>query len=265
MRKHRLIQLAAVFIFPLTLAGCFHQPTVRNDNLNRVEPLNQNTSSVPLNNEPDGPAPNTFPFSSSTPSPVFRDSTPQSQDILPQAPLKVVIDSSVQLTEQSTLSIINQGVEYGVGKANLNESKTTLNRNMSQTAPPGLYTVNYSLCEVAAPCSTGVFQFAIDSFWLTQYQNWTHLSPVEVSLNGSAFLPRYLHVSAGTTVTWKNEDQVLHTVDSDPYSTHSYNPSLSSFELKPGETYSFTFGTPGLYPYRCSVHPQSMTGVVLVE
>lgn len=259
------LQVVLITILPVILSGCFHNTVSTNRNINQAEPLNQNVSSVPLNTAPELPSPQTFPFSSPQPASIFRDSVPQSQDILPQAPIQVIIDATVPLTAQSTISITSEGVEYGVGQVSLSVNNMSLSRAVTQSAQPGLYTVQYSLCDESAVCSSGQFQFAIDSFWLSQYQNWTNLSQVEVSLNGSAYLPRYLRVSNGTTVTWTNDDQVSHTVDSDPFGSHSYNPSLSSFELKPGETYSFTFGSPGWYPYRCSFHAQTMTGVVIVE
>lgn len=258
--------LIVALLFPVVLSGCFHLPKETNQNVNQVIPLNQNSSSVPLENEPELPTPLTFPFGAPQVADYFRDSVPQSQDILPQAPIQITIDSTLPLNEQSVISITNQqGVEYGFGPVSLNENKTNIRRQITQSAPNGLYTVTYSLCDEAFVCSSGQFQFAIDSFWLSQYQNWTDLAQVNVSLSGNSFLPRYLRVTAGTTVTWINDDEVSHTVDSDPLLTHSYNPSLSSFELQPGDMYSFTFGRPGLYPYRCSVHPQTMTGVVVVE
>lgn len=264
----KYFRLVSIAFLPFILNGCVHQPSAINKNLNQVEPLNLNTSLVSPNTQLEGPTPQTFPFNSPQVAALYTGSVPQSQDILPQAPIQIVIDSSRPLTAQSAISITSlthEGVQYGVGPVSLNEHKTSLSRHMTQAAPDGLYLVSYSLCEESGTCSSGQFNFALDSFWLTQYQNWTHLSQVEISLEGQAFLPRYVRVSSGTTVTWKNTDTVLHTVDSDPLVTHSYNPSLSSFELQPGETYAFTFGVPGWYPYRCSLHAQTMTGVVLVE
>ncbi|MFH1104348.1 MAG: cupredoxin domain-containing protein [Actinomycetota bacterium] len=77
----------------------------------------------------------------------------------------------------------------------------------------------------------------------------------QVDIQGSAFHPGELTVSAGTTVIWTNQDQFTHTTTSDD---GFWNQSLGN-----GETFEFTFDTPGTYAYHCNIHP-SMTGTITV-
>jgi plastocyanin len=71
------------------------------------------------------------------------------------------------------------------------------------------------------------------------------------------FAPEAITVPAGTEVTWTNNDNFTHSVR-----------LLDSGEvqmMKPGESVSQTFTSPGLYRYDCSLHPNDMKGSVLVE
>ena len=71
------------------------------------------------------------------------------------------------------------------------------------------------------------------------------------------FVPARLTVKAGTTVTWRNEDDIPHTVT-------SVTQRFKSRALDTDDTFSFTFTEPGTYDYFCSLHPR-MTATVVVE
>jgi plastocyanin len=81
----------------------------------------------------------------------------------------------------------------------------------------------------------------------------------EVKIDNFSFGPAELKVSAGTTVTWVNHDDIPHTVVStdDP-------KTFKSKVLDTDEKFSFTFSKAGSYPYFCSIHPK-MTGKVIVQ
>jgi amicyanin len=66
-----------------------------------------------------------------------------------------------------------------------------------------------------------------------------------------------LTVPAGTTVTWVNRDDDVHTVVSTTL-------AFKSAGLETDEAYSFKFTTPGVYEYFCTLHPL-MTGKVIVK
>ena len=80
---------------------------------------------------------------------------------------------------------------------------------------------------------------------------------VDVSIQGFAFIPQDLTVTHGTTVRWTNLDGAPHTSTSD-------DGIWDSGTLSTGQTYTFTFGPSGTYPYHCEIHP-SMTATVTVE
>ena len=79
---------------------------------------------------------------------------------------------------------------------------------------------------------------------------------VNVMIDNFTFEPQQLTVKVGTTVTWKNRDDIPHTV-----------VSAGKFRSKTMDTedsYSFTFTAAGDYKYFCSLHPH-MTGTIKVE
>ncbi|MFN8559848.1 MAG: cupredoxin domain-containing protein, partial [Dehalococcoidia bacterium] len=75
-----------------------------------------------------------------------------------------------------------------------------------------------------------------------------------------AFEPGTLTVAAGTTVTWTHAGQAPHTATST-----AATKVFDSGRLSAGQTFSFTFATPGTYAYRCEVHPARMTGTIEVR
>lgn len=80
-----------------------------------------------------------------------------------------------------------------------------------------------------------------------------------VSMSGSAFKPATITVSAGTTVTWKNDDGYTHTSTSDTGVWDSGN-------IGGGASASIKFNTAGTFPYHCTYHgPMGMKGTVIVQ
>jgi alcohol dehydrogenase (cytochrome c) len=77
-----------------------------------------------------------------------------------------------------------------------------------------------------------------------------------------AFTPGTIIVPPGTTVTWSNTGSQPHSATSTVSET---NPvTFDSGILNPGQSYSFTFDTPGTYDYFCVPHP-FMRGKVIVD
>jgi len=82
-------------------------------------------------------------------------------------------------------------------------------------------------------------------------------APVDIKIDNFAFAPQRLTVKAGTTVIWRNRDDIPHAIAS----------SIRLFKSKAldsDDTYAFTLKTAGTYEYFCSLHPQ-MTGTIVVE
>ena len=79
----------------------------------------------------------------------------------------------------------------------------------------------------------------------------------EVKIDNFTYNPPQITVKAGTTVTWVNHDDIPHTVT-------SKTMAFKSNALDTDDKFSFTFATPGSYPYFCALHPH-MTGTIVVE
>ena len=64
---------------------------------------------------------------------------------------------------------------------------------------------------------------------------------------GKLYEPAQLDVLVGTTVTWKNDDAINHTVTAD-------GDAFSSGYVPPGGSFTFTFAKQGRYPFHCTIH-----------
>lgn len=88
-----------------------------------------------------------------------------------------------------------------------------------------------------------------------------------VTVKGFIFSPNPLTIDSGTTVTWTNRDQILHTVTAgttsggdDANKTGLFDAPLDGV----GKTFTHTFDEPGTYDYFCDRH-HSMMGKVVVS
>jgi plastocyanin len=80
-----------------------------------------------------------------------------------------------------------------------------------------------------------------------------------MGMGSQAYGSNPLVVPVGTTVIWVNKDTISHTSTSD-------TGVWDSGQLVPGQSFSYTFASPGTYPYHCSIHgAASMSGVVQVN
>jgi len=77
------------------------------------------------------------------------------------------------------------------------------------------------------------------------------------------FDPEVIDISVGTTVTWENQDNTVHTVTSGT-SDVGADGMFDSEMMNAGDTYEFTFTNAGNYNYYCTFHPW-MVGTVNVE
>jgi plastocyanin len=100
----------------------------------------------------------------------------------------------------------------------------------------------------------------------------TPAGPV-VNLSSLMFHPAMTTVKVGTTVTWRNDEPITHTVTSGRFEGVDETTGLRSsqdpdgtFEAKldgKGKTFSFTFTKPGTYTYYCDIH-QGMNATITV-
>ncbi len=78
----------------------------------------------------------------------------------------------------------------------------------------------------------------------------------QVYINDNFYSPQTITITAGSSITWKNNGNMAHTVTFD-------NPYSDSGTINPGGTYTKTFYTNGTYSYHCNLH-SGMTGSVVV-
>jgi nitrite reductase (NO-forming) len=125
-----------------------------------------------------------------------------------------------------------------------------------------------SIMVVLTALAVGLVSLSIDSTAIfAQTSTNTTISIVPGSSapnNGKFFDPMTANITAGTTVTWINDDNTIHTVASgSPGAFTNEFGSESEFLMK-GATLSHTFDTPGEFAYYCSLHP-FMLGKVKVS
>lgn len=79
---------------------------------------------------------------------------------------------------------------------------------------------------------------------------------VRAAMKNLAYLPRRLEIVAGTTVAWKNDDPLEHSVTAD-------DKSFDSGLIRSGATWRRTFSRPGTYHLNCTPHPFMKITVVV--
>ena len=79
-----------------------------------------------------------------------------------------------------------------------------------------------------------------------------------VTIQNNAFNPSSLNVTAGTTVTWINRDNVTQNVVSD-------SGLFDSGNLTNGMSYNYTFNQTGTYPYHSSISPSTKGTIVVTS
>src|SRR6266478_6368633 len=73
-------------------------------------------------------------------------------------------------------------------------------------------------------------------------------APTVVEIHNLKFTPPMLTITAGTKVTWVNEDNAPHTVT-------DKGKVFRSAGLDTKDSFSFTFESPGDFTYICTIHP----------
>jgi plastocyanin len=94
-----------------------------------------------------------------------------------------------------------------------------------------------------------------------------------INLSSLMFHPSTTTVKVGTTITWRNDEPITHTVTSGRFEGVDKTTGLRSsqdpdgtFNAKlagKGKTFSFTFTKPGTYTYYCDIH-QGMNATITV-
>lgn len=79
---------------------------------------------------------------------------------------------------------------------------------------------------------------------------------VTIGSTSNGFVPSTTTVKKGTTITWTNNDNMVHTVKGNGW---------ASGDIKPMGTYSRTFDTAGAFDYTCSIHPVMQGSINVVN
>ncbi|MDX1592450.1 MAG: plastocyanin/azurin family copper-binding protein [Balneolaceae bacterium] len=87
--------------------------------------------------------------------------------------------------------------------------------------------------------------------------------PNEVWMVNRDFTPSNKEIERGTTITWKNESNEVHTVTSGSNRTH--DGLFDSGNISPGGTFSYTFSENGTFNYFCVPHPGMNATIVVVD
>lgn len=83
-----------------------------------------------------------------------------------------------------------------------------------------------------------------------------------VSIHNYAYQPAVIQVVWGTVVTWKNQDNAVHSVVL-PHIIDSENAIRESGPLSQGQSFRYTFLVRGTFQYYCIEHTY-MIGIVIV-
>jgi plastocyanin len=79
----------------------------------------------------------------------------------------------------------------------------------------------------------------------------------EIWLHDQTIEPYQTKITKGTTITFINKDPKTHTVS-------EFNKNFYSGNLKPNDSFSFTFNDTGYYAFYCNYH-NSMVGQIIVK
>jgi plastocyanin len=204
-------------------------------------------------------------FNNAKKSAHYETNTPAHGSVLAAPPVNVVIDFNFDLAVPSAISIMKEGKEYGQGDTVIDTNKLSMRRNFAADAPDGKYMVTYKACWPDRSCHDGSFEFAVDRSRASSYKNMQNLKEVTIRMSEIMFAPKNIIISLGTKVTWVNDEDVEHYVNTDSHPAHTYYPIQNSRSLAKGATYSVIFDKLGAYPYHCSAHADRMTGNIIVK
>lgn len=94
-----------------------------------------------------------------------------------------------------------------------------------------------------------------------------------IDLSSLMFHPSTTTVKVGTTITWRNDEAITHTVTSGRFvgvdkttglrASQKADGTFNAELAGKGKTFSFTFTKPGTYSYYCDIH-QGMNATIKV-
>lgn len=85
-----------------------------------------------------------------------------------------------------------------------------------------------------------------------------------ITFDGNSFSPETLTISAGDTVTVKNDSSRTIQFESDPHPAHTSNTELNVDTIRSGQSKSFTTTLTGTFGYHDHLNP-GVTGTIIVK
>ncbi len=122
-----------------------------------------NQDQTPTNDTTPPPSETAQPITFSSPkkSAHYVSNTPAHGTTLTTPPGEVTITFNFDLSNESSMTITNDGIDYGVDDPRFDNNKLVIRRSFDPNAPKGLYAVNYNACWPDGSCHDGNFQFAL--------------------------------------------------------------------------------------------------------
>ncbi|MBA3758839.1 copper resistance protein CopC [Candidatus Saccharibacteria bacterium] len=198
-------------------------------------------------------------------SPHFVDSTPLHGETYAAQPVNVTINFNFDIADNSEIKVNGGGREWTAAPTKVEDAQTALKADLKPGMPDGEYIVEYRACWPDKSCHDGQFSFRIDSSDRTGYRDLRGKKEVTIRMASIAFSDPKILVSTGTEVTWVNDDEAGHFVNTETHPEHTYFPGQNSREIPKGGEFKTTFNTLGQYSYHCSAHYPGMVASLIVS
>ena len=141
-------------------------------------------------------------------------------------------------------------VGFIFAKVRLNSSVTTPPQNPAVEVTPGPTTQE----NVASPAAIATPQ---PSSVLSSEETTPSAQRVEVMISNLSFQPAFITVERGSTIVWRNQDTVAHTVTAE-------DGSFNSGTIVAGDTFVQRFDKVKTYSYSCGIYPE-MKGMIIIK
>ena len=160
------------------------------------------------------------------------------------------------------------GKDISIAKTiNMNDWQMNLTKSLQKANPNGKATATYNTPILMNSNEMNKMEQHLSSS-STPPINSTQVSVVKgaTALGSKAFSPSPLKIKVGSTVTWLNNDNNIHTVTSGkpntPNAGQAFDSGLTAL-IMPAKTFSYKFTNTGEFSYFCRLHP-TMTGTIEV-
>ena len=188
-------------------------------------------------------------------APHFVDSYPTHGDTLTQLPQELVLNFNFNLHADSAITLTRDVESVDLGQVTITPNQLSMRASIDEATRDGVYQADYDACWPDRSCHEGSIAFIVRSPDISEYQDLSGQSEITVRMKDEKlFDPARMVLSSGTKVTWINDDEVAHFVNTDPHPSHNVLGDLNSLAINPGESYTYTFEEPGAWGYHCSAH-----------